>query len=234
MSEPRGTPEASMEEILASIRRIISEDGSPPPPQPPAPQAAPPAASSPPPPAPQPLPPAIPSGPTSVWGIPGDRPTANGEELVLTQMLAEDGSVVALDRPVAGAPATTGCVEPSKARPLDVLLLTDALPPTLSQGPRPTAPVATQKPVAPAAPLPGEKYFIGLAAPESSIQSGAVVSQLTRDRARDDAPTLEELVRQSLEPKIREWLNANLKDIVERLVQQEIDRISRRAERSTE
>jgi cell pole-organizing protein PopZ len=42
------------------------------------------------------------------------------------------------------------------------------------------------------------------------------------------APTVEELVRQSLEPKIQEWLNANLKEMVERLVQQEIDKISRR------
>ena len=42
--------------------------------------------------------------------------------------------------------------------------------------------------------------------------------------------SVEDLVRQSLEPKIQEWLNANLPDIVERLVQQEIERIARKAE----
>ena len=53
---------------------------------------------------------------------------------------------------------------------------------------------------------------------------------MDRDRRSDGSPSLEDFVRQSLEPKIQEWLNANLEDIVERLVQEEIQRISRRAE----
>lgn len=270
MSEPRGTPEASMEEILASIRRIISEDGSPPAPQSVAPQrpapqaparppaapmlaspplatsppastppvASPPVAPSPPPsPARKPSPPNIPSGPTSAWGILGARPAANGDELVLTQMLAEDGSVVALDRPAAAvAAANTAFIEPSNPQSLDVLLLTDALPPSLSEamvlGPPAQSPAAPRAPMTPPPipPAPGGNDSVGLASPEVPVQSSAVLSQLARNRARDGGPTVEELVRQSLEPKIQEWLNANLKDIVERLVQQEIERISRRAE----
>jgi cell pole-organizing protein PopZ len=65
---------------------------------------------------------------------------------------------------------------------------------------------------------------------ETLIQSNSMLTQLARSRARDGSPTLEELVRQSLEPKVQEWLNANLKDIVERLVQQEIERIRQRTE----
>src|SRR5258706_7676394 len=166
MSEPRGTPETSMEEILASIRRIISEDGSPgmaPASAPPsaATQPAPPPANPVPPPSPAPAvsppapinvsispPPSVPPAtsppadpgaalrppssttPSAVWGILGDRQVGTGEELVLTQMVAEDGSVVALDRPAEHAAVPAGAAETPKAQTLDVLLLTDALPET--------------------------------------------------------------------------------------------------------
>lgn len=235
-----------MEEILASIRRIISEDGSPPAPQataaePTAPPAAeqpvaapgqavpppapiPPAAASAP--APQPTQPAIPT--TSAWGIPGNQPATAGKELVLTQMLAEDGSVVALDRPNrdAGAAAVPGRpVEPSKLQPLDVLLLTDALPTSF---PAAQAAVMARTPSAP--PPPKVKDQVSHASPERAVQSNPTPSQPDRNRTGEGDPTLEEFVRQSLEPKIQEWLNANLKDIVERLVQEEIERISRRTE----
>ena len=42
--------------------------------------------------------------------------------------------------------------------------------------------------------------------------------------------TLEEVVREALEPMLRAWLDRNLQEIVERRVQQEIDRISRKSE----
>jgi cell pole-organizing protein PopZ len=37
-------------------------------------------------------------------------------------------------------------------------------------------------------------------------------------------------VREALEPMLKEWLDANLQTIVERLVRQEIERMVRRAE----
>jgi cell pole-organizing protein PopZ len=40
--------------------------------------------------------------------------------------------------------------------------------------------------------------------------------------------TLEDLVRDMLKPMLKEWLDANLPDIVERLVRAEIERVSRR------
>lgn len=42
--------------------------------------------------------------------------------------------------------------------------------------------------------------------------------------------TLEELVRQMIRPMLREWLDANLPGLVERLVKREIERMVRRAE----
>jgi uncharacterized protein len=254
MSEPRGTPEASMEEILASIRRIISEDGSSPVPQPvtlpaatrppvaPIPPASPmppatsatapppPAASVPsPPPVPQPVRPEMPPEPTSVQGILGDRPPVDGEALVLTQMLAEDGSVVAVDRPAGDAApaAAVASVERSNSRPLDVLLLTDTVPPRLPEVGMAPTPAPPQMSIPPQAPMASSNAPVSA---ETLIQSNPMLTQLARSRARDGSPTLEELVRQSLEPKVQEWLNANLKDIVERLVQQEIERIRQRTE----
>jgi uncharacterized protein len=40
--------------------------------------------------------------------------------------------------------------------------------------------------------------------------------------------TLEDLVRDMLKPMLKEWLDANLPDMVERLVRAEIERVSRR------
>ncbi len=315
MSEPIGTPETSMEAILASIRRIIAEDGIQPPPgvrpaplprvepsselNPSVAEASPPPVSPSPPPVPQPAPPQPPvltmsliapvpaatptpaspppastpapepaaelAAPKAVWGVLGDRANS-GEELVLTQMVADDGSVVALSK--RGSPAAAGAQPP--AQPLDVLLLTDALPgsmpdvaipvtppqkshppaapippapvlpvaPAVSPRPEPAQPVSPPRP-APKPSVDADRPRVGLAAPETLVTSAAVLEQLARVRSQVRASSnppaasiatanLEELVRQSLEPKIQEWLNANLLQVVERLVQQEIDRISRR------
>jgi cell pole-organizing protein PopZ len=40
--------------------------------------------------------------------------------------------------------------------------------------------------------------------------------------------TLEDLVREMLKPMLKAWLDANLPDMVERLVRAEIERLSRR------
>jgi cell pole-organizing protein PopZ len=285
MSEPRGTPETSMEEILASIRRIISEDGSPgavppsaPPPvatrpapplanpvqPPPVTTASPPApvnVSISPPPSFQPVaPPPVDPGaalrppsattppssitppssttPSAVWEILGDRQVGTGEELVLTQMVADDGSVVALDRPAEHA-VPADAVESSKAQPLGVLLLTDALPePAIPEIPAPApsmpaAPPPAPKPIVPqAAPVPPPVVVLRppAAAPAPPPRPPQAAKTASLPATAGGAPTLEDLVRQSLEPKIQDWLNANLKDMVERLVQQEIESIRRRSE----
>ena len=109
-------------------------------------------------------------------------------------MVASDGSVVALRKRQTSA----ALASPSASKPLDVLLLTDALPANPPKGPESAA-----RPASPAS---------------SPVTPAAVL----------EAAGLEDTVRQSLEPKIQEWLNANLLEIVERLVQQEIDKISRR------
>ena len=96
MSETKGQHEPSMEEILASIRRIIAEDGEPAaeakaaepepaPPPPPPPEAAPP-----PPPPPPPLPP--PPPPPPVMAAP-----LEDEVLELTEVVPDEPSPLSLE-----------------------------------------------------------------------------------------------------------------------------------------
>ena len=66
--------------------------------------------------------------------------------------------------------------------------------------------------------------------------STAALSQLSRTVRKDKdfsfggGRMVEDLVREALEPMLKEWLDANLQTIVERLVRQEIERMVRRAE----
>lgn len=183
MSDPKtkGTAqgEPSMEEILASIRRIISEDGDPakaaaaPPPAP---------AAVAPPPAPEPTP--APSVP-----------------------------------PAAAAPA-----------PQDVLELTEIVddPPALPPEPRPPQP---------ASPVSSDDGL--LSSSVVSAASGSLASlvsakrQTERGLANNPLPlgdaglTIEAIVREELRPILKAWLDHNLSAMVERMVQREIQRISR-------
>jgi cell pole-organizing protein PopZ len=220
MSQPPGTTETSMEEILASIRRIISEDGAPPVAAAPLAEFATPS--------PPPVLEEVPAAPEAAAPEPAieadaveaaaessspSNPTAAAETLVLTQMLSQEGKVVALGRP-------DGVAEMEKTEPLGVLLLTRALP---ASEPRPAAVRDRLFPRI----VAGVGQAVSQPAPAGVPQSAAATSQ---PPAQGAGLSVEDLVRQSLEPKIQEWLNANLPDIVERLVQQEIERIARKAE----
>jgi uncharacterized protein len=96
--------------------------------------------------------------------------------------------------------------------------------------PPPFAPVpgTSVAPIAPAAPLAAATDPSNAISAQALIQSNTVLAQLARGRSREPGPTLDEFMRQALDAKLEEWLRANLPDLVERLVQQEIDRIRRR------
>ena len=53
-------------------------------------------------------------------------------------------------------------------------------------------------------------------------------STLVSEPSPADPRSLEALVQDMLRPVLEDWLNQNLPGIVERLVQQEIDRVSRK------
>lgn len=97
--------EPSMEEILASIRRIISDDGEAGKEPPTAPAAAAPA------PTPAPAPPPAPAKPAVV--------AKAAEPLELTKMVGEDGKVTELKRPAEPAPPPAAPA-PVAAKPAEV------------------------------------------------------------------------------------------------------------------
>ena len=198
-----------MEEILASIRRIISEDEQ----QEPA-AAAPKAQPAPAKPGPAPTPVAA-------------KPLAPVEEAVLdlTDQVAEDGTVVSLQaaaeanaaRKAKPAPQP----EPAKA-PDEEIELAEAEP----------------EPVPVASPAPRyDSDLISRPAADAATASLAAFAQAV-DRGAAGAPigvgghTLEDIVKEIMRPMIRDWLDAHLPHLVERLVRREIERMSHTAQMS--
>jgi len=169
----------SMEDILASIRRILSEDepqgaeaGEQPTPAP----AAPPMAAA-------------------------EEPPPEDDVLVLdTSMMVAD-------------PASGPEPEPVREPP----------PPPVMVAPPPPAPAAMAD-------------DLELLAPATAAAATASVSGLMRTLAAERAtqvyrggPTIEDLVREEIRPILKEWLDAHLPPIVERLVRSEIERVVGRA-----
>lgn len=102
----------------------------------------------------------------------------------------------------------------------DVLELNEPAPD--SDAPAMAAPVAGQ--VA-ATPAPAEKILSDEAA-EASRARLASLSRLVIKPEVAGSDTLEGLVREMLKPMLRDWLDANLPDLVETMVAKEIARIT--------
>ncbi len=215
-----------MEEILASIRRIIADDDQTKTTKPPASAAPapPPAAVAPPKPAP-PRPAAPPPAPPKV-----------------SAPLKQD----AIDA-VMAAP------EPPKAQPKpaapDVLELTESMTTTPPPGPAPSfrtidgaADVIFTDRASDPHPEPprnavveeARRQFTQAAGPERSLLSQSATSavdsafnSLAHTVLVQNARTLEDLVREMLRPMLKAWLDDNLPGMVERIVRAEIERVSR-------
>src|SRR3954454_16979542 len=237
MTQPAKVQEPSMEEILASIRRIIADDEAKPaaaekPPSPPA--AAKPAVMKDIPPsaiAPAPKPVAAPK-PAPPPPAPAPEPVASNNQDDIDAMLAS------LDAATPEADIRPAQPEPEP----DVFELTDemALP-----EPAPAPAAATFSKVEPqddiefteakaarrqatydppfesAAPARPMLSHSTVSAVESAFQS------LANTVLSNNARTLEDLVKEMLRPMLKSWLDDNLPGLVERIVKAEIERVSR-------
>lgn len=201
MSAEQAQREPTMEEILASIRRIISEEDKPadaggdvldlqPPPAPVVEAKAPPQAA--PAPAPQPIP--------AVFEEEEPAPPARPIEDDL--MVVEDEEPAFTPPPAAPAPQP----EPVRA----------AAPPPVAE---PAAPQAEWRPM--------EQKTL-TSEPVASQAAGAL-SKLMGSMLVSSGATLDDVVRELLKPMLKQWLDANLPQIVEAEVAKEIDRIRRMA-----
>lgn len=216
MTQSAKAQEPSMEEILASIRRIIADDdtGKAKPPE--APKSVPvpaPVAAVPSRPAPAPVPPPAPPPP----------PVANNQQDI-------DAMLADVDAPPKGSPPPAA----------DVLDLTEAMTATAATPPAPnfrtidgaSDVVFTDQPPARAVEEAPREFTPPM--PDQGLISNATMSavdsafnSLAHTVLGNNARTLEDLVKEMLRPMLKGWLDDNLPSMVERIVRAEIERVSR-------
>jgi cell pole-organizing protein PopZ len=202
MTQAAKAQEPSMEEILASIRRIIADDDAKPAK---APEAAPAAKQQPGITAPPgcPTPPPAPAKTTAAPPAPKPAPTP------------------------ADAPGS-----PDKASTPDVFNLTEVMaapvpppPPRLAQGFR-TIDGASDV-VFTTKREPPLLIDRGLISNETIAAVDSAFNTLAHTIIGQNARTLEDLVKEMLRPMLKSWLDDNLPSLVERIVRAEIERVSR-------
>jgi cell pole-organizing protein PopZ len=253
MTQPAKVTEPSMEEILASIRRIIADDEAKPPPAEAAKPATAPAAPAPKPQAMNDIPPSKvapakpaaekPAPPPAAKPAPAPPPPAPVADASNNQ---DD-----IDALLAGLDAATPAPEVRAAEPEpepDVLELTDEMamdpeptpappPPSFRRveprddlefaeapPPRPTPPPSYAPVDFDAAPLPPQQPILAQST-VSAVESA--FNSLAHTVLSSNARTLEDLVKEMLRPMLKSWLDDNLPGLVERIVKAEIERVSR-------
>jgi uncharacterized protein len=82
---------------------------------------------------------------------------------------------------------------------------------------------------APAAPVVSSDPIISSAAAEASRSALSSLSRMTVKPDVAGSDSLEGLVREMLKPMLKDWLDAHLPEVVERIVAQEVARISGRS-----
>jgi cell pole-organizing protein PopZ len=238
MAQPAKGQEPSMEEILASIRRIIADDdGSKGQAQNPPPRSN---DFSPSPPRPIPVPPRVVSPPQPTVPLP-----ETSVEDEINALLAEREAMASQSPPPAPPPAH----EPP-AHIFNLSEMAASLPPlppqsgfrTIEPEPEPEPDPVFEEVARPAlrqpqsAPPPAmEAQSRSVRAPDertlvSAATSAAVDSAfntLAQTVLVQNGRTLEDLVREMLRPMLKSWLDDNLPGLVERLVRAEIERVSR-------
>lgn len=109
----------------------------------------------------------------------------------------------------------------------DILELTQSAPVDMPAVPQPV-PAAQAAPEAPVA-APAEASIVSTIAVEASRHALASLSKMVVKPEVAGSDTLEGVVRDMLKPMLKDWLDANLPEIVERMVAQEVARISGRS-----
>ena len=216
MSQSAKAQEPSMEEILASIRRIIADEDPAKPPAKPA-SGAPPAAPR----MPLAAPLAPPSQPSKAAARPAPAPSMKQTDV--------DAMLAGLDAPPGGDAAakddvldlTESMAEPRSGAPgfktidgqPDVVFSDDPAVP------EPRAADNSRRPAAPGA--------SGLLSSSATDAVNSAFNTLAHTVLVQNARTLEDLVREMLRPMLKAWLDDNLPGMVERIIKSEIERVSR-------
>jgi uncharacterized protein len=248
MTQPAKSQEPSMEEILASIRRIIADDDAnktaPRPAEPPqaAAAAAPaPAARPAPPPQAPPAPPRVtPPEPSLEEAIAADpEPMADEEDQASDILdLTEQMAAPMPPQPAPQFRTIDGSFDVSYEEERPVPQMPMSAPqmsaPQMS-APQMSAPqMSTHQMPEARAPSPSEDNAHRGDGRSNQLLSGvtsaavdSAFNTLAQTVLVQNARTLEDLVREMLRPMLKAWLDDNLPGMVERLVRAEIERVSR-------
>lgn len=200
MNAPAKAHEPTMEEILASIRRIISDDDpareqlrAPARSEPQAAQAA-------------PVPPAVDAAEDEALIDAIDRseePDMEPAPIRHASTLEDDLDVLELTDEVIEEPAPVRATQPTPA-------------------PAPAAAPAREQ-----APPRVQAIADHLLSDKSGESVSNAFGTLAHTVLAGNARTLDDIVREMLRPMLRAWLDDNLPPLVERLVRQEIERVAR-------
>ena len=220
-----------MEEILASIRRIIADEDT-----------GKPKAAAAPPPAPKPQPAVVaarPVPPPAPPPPPKPAPAPANNQSDIDAMLADIDSKTP-PKPAAVVPP------PVVAPPADILDLTEAMATPPAPSPGPAAAFRTidaasdvffaeaspdsrlpERPERPMSPPPAASDYQGLISNATVSAVDSAFNSLAHTVLGNNARTLEDLVKEMLRPMLKGWLDDNLPNMVERIVRAEIERVSR-------
>jgi cell pole-organizing protein PopZ len=201
-------PDPSMEDILASIRRILSEE-----------EGGAKAAA------------AVPMEPE----VPELLPSAAEDKADEDDTLELDMDMMVSEQPAIVDDPPDRLLEEPDEPPVPALLPTaapmmvpEAVPAMIS----PAAAPAMMSPAAAPAIMAAEPLVAAEAAMVASSSIASLVSTLASERTRPvyrGGPTIEDLVREEIRPLLKLWLDNHLPPLVERLVRAEIERVVNRA-----
>lgn len=241
MAEQNAQQEPSMEDILASIRRILAEDGDEAKPAAAAPapksEAMAPPPPPPPPPEPEPMDDTEPDIDLMAEPEPMTEPESMIEPMAESEPMVEPEPEPAYTLDQVPMPEPEFEAEPSYEPPPP-----PPMPPTaaLATMPEPFDDVLELTADMRYEPEPTRPAMraTGLVSPPTMVASTDVLADLAKKllQQRDIGVgnrdlTLEGLVREILKPVLKEWLDKNLPYLIERLVKREIDMMINRAER---
>lgn len=204
MADEKAGGEPSMEEILASIRQIINQN---------------------------------------------EKPAEGPENVDAAALQATTPEPVVAPAPVAVSASNAAAIDDAPEDE-DVLVLTDILneaPVTVAAEPA-AAPVIEPEIVAPVVapvmmaepaveqtmPTPSTELISNTSAAAATAALSTLASTLQQERNEHSLPlgngmrTLESMAVEALKPLLKDWLDANLPAIVERIVQQEVEKLTKR------
>jgi hypothetical protein len=220
MSQTAKAQEPSMEEILASIRRIIADDETKPPAKP----APPPRPAAAPPPRPAAAPPRAAAAPPPP--PPAPEMTQSDVDAMIAGLDAPPGGIATeretqdileLTESMTAEPAAEELPNFQTIDGQSDVVFSDAPsepPPRLHEEPRRQSP-------------PGGNGDRSLMSTSTSAAVDSAFNALAQTVLVQNARTLEDLVREMLRPMLKSWLDDNLPGMVERIVKAEIERVSR-------